>query len=204
MPADPMANPVAEFEKLKSTDHSRSVENIGLPGHEMYRDAINKSGGTQFRDDGADPSTYYDFVAGPCGAIVDLSATFKFKATTDKPTEVAKAVQLGICNGTGEKKLFQIWIRAGGYTDVTGYPDIPSVRYDLAKQTKDSRPVRVRLTVVGNRFEVTVNSARLYSGPMLEPEATRELTGEFQARGVEGEITDFTWRTAGPRPEAPE
>ena len=67
---------------------------------------------------------------------------------------------------------------------------------DLSHQLSPEKPFKLQMTAVGDRVEVRVDGRRIFYGPLLADEPTRQLAVRLHLQGMTGSFNDIGWRTA--------
>jgi hypothetical protein len=197
----PMRNPVAAG--VEFTDRSGHLLNAAPDANNEAANSAAKiqsvAGNGTMPFDVAD-GKYTILECGPAGANVDFSAKCHFRITDLGHSGYPKVVRIGVTDGAGGTTLKELELYADGQADVVA-DDVPHAQLDLRRFIARGAPFDVRMTVVGDRYEVVIDGRRVFYGPMpsLAAEADRNLDLVVQCVGVTGELADLHWRTAGPR-----
>ena len=197
MPVDAMTNPIEAFTKLKFQDHSTKPNSPGMPTMEASEFTAKSFRQNHSADFAAADGNYANIALGPAGKNVDFGITCHFKATGSRHGEYAKALLIGLVDKKTLESPCTLQIETSGTATLFGARHSALYDVNLLQVIKDDHRFKVHAAAVGNRCEIVIDGSRVYYGPELHEETTRNLVAFMKVVGVKGTFSELTWRTAG-------
>ena len=91
----------------------------------------------------------------PGDANIDSSADCQFAATDNNPTKFVRVVRAGVESPDQSQKQIELYL--DGRADVTTGLGERLPHLDLSQVTGNNRKFNLRMTIVGDRFEFTLD-----------------------------------------------
>jgi hypothetical protein len=130
---------------------------------------------------------------GPGDTNIDFSADCHFAATDHNPTRYVRVLRVGVETDGPLARTLEIY--TDGSANITTDREIPVPRLDLKRLIDKDRKFNLKMTIVGDRYEFTIDGKRIFYGPMPSAEA-RSLRLSIQTVGITGQFSNAHWSTA--------